>query len=179
MSNPFCFTFTFKQSPDNSASWLAFSPDHSQRIAITLDAYFDKEIRLALAFNSKLSAGAMPFSSRSDTNGLQISDNSHSSIVHQTGSAANLGNLPSIFIEEPKGFEQPLQKENNRSASSLPDTDDDPHNSDDKTDPITDNDIYCGPPPPTPQMINLTNHQKRHTPLQKDMTTYFQERSEP
>jgi hypothetical protein len=39
-------------------------------------------------------------------------------------------------MEEPKDSEQPLQKENNGSASSLPDTDDDPHDSDDKNDPM-------------------------------------------
>jgi hypothetical protein len=27
-------------------------------------------------------------------------------------------------------------------------------------------------------MINLTQHQKRHTPLQKEMTVYFQECAE-
>jgi hypothetical protein len=112
-------------------------------------------------------------------NGLQTSDNSQPSIVHQIGSAANLGNLPSIFIEQPIDSKQPLQKENNGSASSLPDTEGDPHTSDDKADLITDNDIYLGPTPPTPPMINLTNHQKKHTSLQKEMTIYFQECSEP
>jgi hypothetical protein len=48
-------------------------------------------------------------------------------------------------------------------------------NDDNDTDPITDCDTYLGPTPPTPQMINLTQHQKRHTPLQKEMTLYFQE----
>ena len=180
MSNPLCFKFTYKQFPENSTSWLDSSPDHTQRIVITRDAYFDKDMTSsAHVFNSKPSAGVIPFNSHLDPNGLQPSDNSQPSIVRQTGSAVNLGNLPSIFIEEPKDSEQPLQEENNGSASSLPDTDNDPHNSDDKTDPITDNDIYLGPSPPTPQTINLTNHQKRHTSLQKEMTIYFQECSEP
>jgi hypothetical protein len=82
-------------------------------------------------------------------------------------------------MEEPnKDSEQPLQKENNGSASSQPDTDDDPLISDDKIDLITDNYIYLRPTLPTPQMINLTKHQMRHTPLQKEMTIYFQECSE-
>jgi hypothetical protein len=181
MSNPLRFKFTYKKFPENSASWLLdSSPDHPQRIVITRDAYFDKDMTSsAHVFNSKPSARAIPFNSHLDPNGLQPSDNSQPSIVRQTGSAVNLGNLPSIFIEEPKDSEQPLKEENNGSASSLPDTDNDPHNSDDKTDPITDNDIYLGPTPPTPQMINLTNHQKRHTSLKKEMTIYFQECSEP
>jgi hypothetical protein len=33
------------------------------------------------------------------------------------------------------------------------------------TDLITSNDTYLGPTPPTPQMMNLTQHLKRHTPL--------------
>jgi hypothetical protein len=43
---------------------------------------------------------------------------------------------------------------------------------------IKSHDTYLGPTPPTPQMINLTQHQKRHTPLQKEMTLYFQECAE-
>jgi hypothetical protein len=46
------------------------------------------------------------------------------------------------------------------------------------TDPITDNDTYLGPTPLTPQIINMTQHQKRHTPLQKKITLYFQECAE-
>ncbi len=43
MSNPYCFTFTYKKFPENSASWLVYSPGHPQRmIVITRDAYFEK-----------------------------------------------------------------------------------------------------------------------------------------
>jgi hypothetical protein len=112
MSNPFCSKFTYKQFPENSTSWLDSSPDHTQRIVITRDAYFDKDMTSsAHVFNSKPSAGVIPFNSHLDPNGLQPSDNSQPSIVRQTGSAANPGNLPSSFIEEPKDSEQPLQEE--------------------------------------------------------------------
>jgi hypothetical protein len=40
-------------------------------------------------------------------------------------------------------------------------------------------DIYLGPTPPTPQMINLTRHQQRSIPHQKEMTLYLQECFEP
>jgi hypothetical protein len=46
--------------PENSAGWLVFSPEHHQRIVITLDAYFDKDFSSALAFNSKPFARAIP-----------------------------------------------------------------------------------------------------------------------
>ena len=159
--------------PENSAGWLVYSPEHPQRIVITRDAYFDEDFSSALAFDSKPFAGAIPIRSHLDPNGLQTSDNSEPSIVHQTGSAANLGHSPSTFIEEPKEPEQPIQDQD--SATSLIEHQQDDHND---TDQITDNDTYLGPTPPTPQMINLTQHQKRHTPLQKEMTLYFQECAE-
>jgi hypothetical protein len=46
--------------PENSASWLVYSPEHPQRIVITRNAYFDKDFSSALAFNSKPFAGAIP-----------------------------------------------------------------------------------------------------------------------
>jgi hypothetical protein len=121
-------------------------------------------------FDSKPFARAIPIHSHLDPNGLQTSDNSEPSIVHQTGSAANLGHSPSTFIEEPKDPEQPIQEQDR--ATSLIENQQD---YDDDTDPITDNDTYVGPIQRKPQMINLTQHQKRHTPLQKEMTVYFQE----
>ena len=131
--------------PENSAGWLVYSPEHPQRIVITRDAYFDEDFSSALAFDSKPFAGAIPIRSHLDPNGLQTSDNSEPSIVHQTGSAANLGHSPSTFIEEPKDPEQPIQEQD--SAISLienqPDADND-------TDPTTDNDTYLGPTPSTP-----------------------------
>jgi hypothetical protein len=58
--NPFCFKFTYKEFPENSASWLdssldhPHSLDHLQRIVITRDAYFDKDMTSsAYVFNSK------------------------------------------------------------------------------------------------------------------------------
>ncbi len=160
--------------PENSAGWLVYSPDHPQRIVITRNAYFDEDFSSALAFDSKPFAGAIPIQSHMDPNGLQTSsDNSEPSIVHQTGSAANLGHSPSTFIEEPKDSEQPIQEQDSATSLIVHQQYDD-----DETDPITGYDIYLGPTPPTPQMINLTQHQKRHTPLQNEMTLYFQECAE-
>jgi hypothetical protein len=110
---------------------------------------------------------------RVDPNGLQTSDYSEPSIVNQTVSAANLGRSPSTFIEEPKDPEQPIQEQD--SATSLIEHQQDDDNDSDQA---TDNDTHLGPTPPTPQMINLTQHQRRHTPLQKEMTLYFKECAE-
>ena len=156
--------------PENSAGWLVYSPDHPQRIVITRDAYFDEDFSSVLAFDSKPCAGAIPIQSHLDPNGLQNSDNSEPSIVHQTGSPANLGITPSTFNEESHDSEQPSQAQDK--GTSLLDHEE---NTIDDTDPITDNDIFLGPTPPTPQLINLTYHQKRHTQLQREMTLYFQE----
>jgi hypothetical protein len=98
-----------------------------------------------------------------DPYGLQTSDNSEPLIVHQTGSSANLGHSPSTFIEEPKDSRQPAQEQNNTTSFIANHQDDD-----NDTDLTTDSDTYLGPTPPTPQMINLTHHQKRHTPQQKN-----------
>ena len=156
--------------PENSGGWVVYSPDHPQRIIITRDAYFDEDFSSTPAFDSKTFAGAIPIRSHLDPNGLQNSDNSEPSIVHQTGSPANLGITPSTFIEESHDSEQPSQAQDK--GTSLLDHDE---NTTDDTDPITDNDIFLGPTPPMPQLINLTYHQKRHTQLQREMTIYFQE----
>ena len=87
------------------ASLLSWS---SPALVITRDAYFDKDISSALTKISKPFARAICFCSHLDLNGLQTSDNSQPSILHQTGSATNLDNLPSIFIKEPKDSEQPI-----------------------------------------------------------------------
>jgi hypothetical protein len=159
--------------PENSAIWLLYSPEHPQRIVITRITYFVKDFSSALAFDSKPFARPIPIQSHLDPNGLQTSDNSEPSIVHQTGSAANLGHSPSTFIDEPKEPEQPIGDQD--SATSLIEHQQDDDND---TDPITDNDTYLGPTQLSPQMINLTQRQKRHTPLQKEMTLYFQECAE-
>jgi hypothetical protein len=157
----------------NSASWLVYSPEHPQRIVITRNAYFDEDFSSALAFDSKPFARAIPIWSHLDSNGLQTSDYSEPSIVHQTVSAANLGQSPSTFIEELKQPEQPIQDQD--SATSLIEHQQDDDND---TDQATDNDTHLGPTPPTPQMINLTQHQRRHTPQQKEMTLCFKECAE-
>ncbi|KAI2494629.1 Reverse transcriptase (RNA-dependent DNA polymerase) [Fragilaria crotonensis] len=159
--------------PENSAGWLVYSPDHPQRIVITRDAYFDEGFSSALAFDSKPFAGAIPIRSHLDPNGLQSLDNSEPSFTHQTGSAANLGITPSTFIEELHDPEPLLQVQDNGTPSPA-------HPEDDinDTDPITESDISPGPTPPTPQLINWTFHQLRHTPLHKEMTLYFQECAE-
>jgi hypothetical protein len=68
------------------------------------------------------------------------------SIVHQTGSAANLGHSPSTFIEEAKDPEKPIQKHD--SATSLIEHQQDDNNDTDQT---TNNDTSLGPTPPTLQ----------------------------
>ncbi|KAI2502001.1 Mitochondrial protein [Fragilaria crotonensis] len=148
--------------PENSAGWLVYSPDHPQRIITTRDAYFDEDFSSALAFDSKPFAGAIPIRSHMDPNGLENVENSEPTIIHQTGSVANLGINPSSFIEEPT---------NNDKHPPPTETID----NDDDTD---DDDLQPGPTPPAPQLLNLTHHQKRHTPLQKEMTLYFQECAE-
>jgi hypothetical protein len=109
--------------PDNSAGWLAYSPDHSQRIVITRDAYFDEDFNSALAFDSKPFAGAIPIRSHLDPNGLISIHNSEPTIIHQTGSAANIGQSPSSFIDHPN---QTLQAstETNNIENELPAADD-------------------------------------------------------
>ncbi|KAI2498240.1 hypothetical protein MHU86_16267 [Fragilaria crotonensis] len=153
---------TFIGFPENSAGWLVYSPDHPQRIITTRDAYFDEDFSSALAFDSKPFAGAIPIRSHMDPNGLENVENSEPTIIHQTGSVANLGINPSSFIEEPT---------NNDKHPPPTETID----NDDDTD---DDDLQPGPTPPAPQLLNLTHHQKRHTPLQKEMTLYFQECAE-
>ena len=166
---------TFIGFPDNSAGWLVYCPDHPQRIITTRDAYFDEDFSSALSFDSKPFAGALPIRSHMDPNGLQNIENSEPTIIHQTGSVASLGISPSSFIEETT-TEDPF-KTNTGESQPLPD----PTNTDDETeaqptfhhqpDDETDNDDpQLGPTPPTPQLLNLTYHQKRHTPLQKEMT---------
>jgi hypothetical protein len=39
--------------PENSARWLVYSPEQPQHIAITRDAFFDKDFSSALAFDLK------------------------------------------------------------------------------------------------------------------------------
>jgi hypothetical protein len=112
----------------------------------------------------------MPIWSHLDPNAIRTSDNSEPSIVHQTGSTANLCHSPSTCFEERKDAEQAVQDQDNLTSLIENQQDDD-----NGTDPITNNFTYLGPTPPTHQMINLTQHQKRDTPLQKEMTLYFQE----
>ena len=169
--------------PENSAGWLVYSPDHPQRIVITRDAYFDENFSSALAFDSKPFAGAIPIRSHLDPNGLQTIDNSEPSFTHQTGSAANLGIHPSSFIDN----DLPCDNQPPRENTETDDTDDDlpqlierpPYTDDDDTNQDHNTDLQPGPIPPMPHMINLIQHQKKHTRLQKDMTLYFQECAEP
>ncbi len=161
--------------PENSAGWLVYSPDHPQRIVITRDAYFDEDFSSALAFDSKPFAGAIPIRSHLDPNGLQPIDNSEPTIIHQTGSVANLGLNPSTFIEETNTDEQPAPE---TTIEQYPSTESSETEDTDEINLLQDNDIQYGPTPPTPQFLNLALHQNQHTPLQKDMTLYFQECAE-
>ena len=145
--------------PENSAGLLVFSPEHPQRIVLTRNVSFDKDFSSALAFDSKPFARAIPTQSHLDPNGLQTSDSSEPSIVRRIGFAANLGQSPSTFIEEPKDPEQPIQEQDSVTSHIEHQQDDD-----NDTDQTSDNDTHLGTTPPTPQMIKLTQHQKRHTP---------------
>ena len=151
--------------PDNSAGWLAYSPDHSQRIVITRDAYFDEDFNSALAFDSKPFAGAIPIRSHLDPNGLISLQNSEPTIIHHTGSVANIGHSPSSFIDHPNQTLQ-VPTETNDIENELPAADDD-----DNTD------LHFGPIPPNPHHIHMI-HNQFSSPLQRDMTLYFQECSE-
>ncbi|KAI2495636.1 hypothetical protein MHU86_18865 [Fragilaria crotonensis] len=109
-----------------------------------------------------------------DPNGLENVENSEPTIIHQTGSVANLGINPSSFIEE-LATDDPSKTLNisSNNVDNHPPTE--TIDNDDDTD---DDDLQPGPTPPAPQLLNLTHHQKRHTPLQKEMTLYFQECAE-
>ena len=112
-----CYEPTFRNKLITYKQQLVYSPDHPQRIVITRDAYFDEDFSSALAFDSKPFAGAIPIRSHLDPNGLQTLDNSEPSIVHQTGSAVNLGITPSTFIEALHDSDQLLQGQDNGPSS--------------------------------------------------------------
>jgi hypothetical protein len=169
------FRGSFIGFPDNSAGWLVYCPDHPQRIISTRDAYFDEDFSSALSFDSKPFAGALPIRSHIDPNGLQNTENSEPTIIHQTGSVASLGISTSSFIEETTTADP--SKTITKESQPLPDSTD----TDDETEAQslfhhqpngeTVNDVsQLGPAPPTPQLLNLTHHYKRHTPLPKEMT---------
>ncbi|KAI2506225.1 Reverse transcriptase (RNA-dependent DNA polymerase) [Fragilaria crotonensis] len=142
--------------PENSAGWLIYSPDQPQSLIITRDAYFDEDFNSALCFDSKPFAGAVPIRSHFNPNGLRnTADNSEPATFHQTGSAADLGNPPSHFLD---ASELPT------SLVALPDA--------------SHNDDQHGPTPPTPHQVNYIGHQHCHSNLQKMMTLYFQECNE-
>jgi hypothetical protein len=142
--------------PENSAGWLIYSPDQPQSLIITRDAYFDEDFNSALCFDSKPFAGAVPIRSHFNPNGLRnTADNSEPATLHQTGSAADLGNPASHFID---ASELPT------SLLALPDAS---HNAD-----------QHAPTPPTPHQVNYIGHQHCHSNLQKLMTIYFQECNE-
>ena len=162
--------------PDNSAGWLIYSPDQPQSLIITRDAYFDEDFNSALCFDSKPFAGAIPIRSHFNPNGLRtIEENSEPSTYHQTGSAANLGNPPSTFIDNPSL---------STNTAALPDTLDDDDDLQElisipPTAPGMEHAItQHGPTAPTPHQINYVSHQERHSTLHKMMTIYFQECNE-
>jgi hypothetical protein len=163
--------------PENSAGWLIYSPDQPQRLVITRDAYFDEEFNSALCFDSKPFAGAVPIRSHFNPNGLRnTEENSEPSTYHQTGSAANLDQPPSTFIDE---------AHSPSTLANIPETTDD-----DAQPPILPTGLnptfdehapipnQHRPTPPTPHHVNLAPHQQRHSVLQKMMTIYFQECNE-
>jgi hypothetical protein len=171
--------------PDNSAGWLIYSPDQPQSLIVTRDAYFDEDFQSALCFDSKPFAGAVPIRSHFNPNGLKtIEENSEPTIVHQTGSPANLGISPSSFIEELTTDDDTTQSTNNDQNDDFPpppqenpyhETEHTDENSDDDTDDII---LQPGPTPPSPHQINLIQQQKRHSALYNEMTFYFQECAE-
>ena len=152
--------------PDNSAGWLVHSPDQPQSLIITRDAYFDEDFNSALCFDSKPFAGAVPIRAHFNPNGLRsIQENTEPSTIHQTGSAANLGNPPSSFVNVT------IPQQDSTDDDDLPDLIPRPTTNDD--DEIMDN--RHGPTPPSPHQVNYVHHQTRHSDLQKQMTIYFQE----
>ena len=97
-SNVLALRGIFLGFPDNSAGWLIYSPDQPQSLIVIRDAYFDEDFSSALCFDSKPFAGAVPIRSHFNPNGLcNTQENSEPSTFHQTGSAANLGNLSIHF----------------------------------------------------------------------------------
>ncbi|KAI2495104.1 hypothetical protein MHU86_19418 [Fragilaria crotonensis] len=159
--------------PDNSAGWLIYSPDQPQSLIITRDAYFDEDFNSALCFDSKPFAGAVPIRSHFNPHGLRDTpENSEPSTHHQTGSAANLGNPPSTFIDT---------SNHHSSLPAIPETDDNAHEDDPPPSTlaaIKHTTPPHGPTPPTPHQINFVTHQQHHSQLHKMMTTYFQECNE-
>ncbi|KAI2496938.1 hypothetical protein MHU86_17579 [Fragilaria crotonensis] len=153
--------------PDNSAGWLIYSPDQPQSLIITRDAYFDEDFNSALCFDSKPFAGAVPIRSHFNPHGLRDTpENSEPSTYHQTGSAANLGNPPSTFIDT---------SNHHSSLPAIPETDN-AHEDDPPPSPlaaIKHTTPPHGPTPPTPHQINFVTHQQHHSQLHKMMTIYF------
>ena len=144
--------------PDNSAGWLIYSPDQPQHLIVTRDAYFDEDFNSALCFDSKPFAGAVPIRSHFNPNGLRDNPaNSEPTTFHQNGSAADLGNTPSHFLNA------------SELSTSTPD---------DSLDDDLPALIHHGPTPPTPHQVNYIGHQQCHSKHHKMMTLYFQECNE-
>ena len=144
--------------PDNSAGWLIYSPDQPQHLIVTRDAYFDDDFNSALCFDSKPFAGAVPIRSHFNPNGLRDNPaNSEPTIFHQTGSAADLGNTPSHFLNA------------SELSTSTPD---------DSLDDDLPALIHHGFTPPTSHQVNYISHQQCHSKHHKMMTLYFQECNE-
>ena len=160
---------------------MIYSPDQPQHLLIiTRNAYFKEDYNSALCFDSEPFAGAVPICSHFNRNGLHnTEENSEPSTYHQTGSAANLGQPPSTFIDEAPS--PPL-------LATIPETTDDDQSDQltllptginpnfDEHDPTIPN--QHGPTPPTPHHVNLAHHHYRHSILQKLITIYFQECNE-
>ncbi|KAI2493944.1 hypothetical protein MHU86_20586 [Fragilaria crotonensis] len=173
------YQYSFQRKPSIANFVLAsLLPDQPQSLIITRDAYFDEDFNSALCFDSKPFAGAIPIRSHFNPNGLcNTPENSEPSTFHQTGSAANLGNPPSTFIDDTN----PLP-----SLTAIPESTDD--NTDEQppgtmpnpthADHINTAIIQHGPTPPTPHQINFVTHQQHHSQLHKMMTIYFQECNE-
>ncbi|KAI2504408.1 hypothetical protein MHU86_10087 [Fragilaria crotonensis] len=172
-TTPTCIPRYFPWISDNSAGWLIYSPDQPQSLIITRDAYFDEDFNSALCFDSKPFAGAVPIRSHFNPHGLRDTpENSEPSTYHQTGSAANLGNPPSTFIDT---------SNHHSSLPAIPETDDNAHEDDPPPSPlaaIKHTTPPHGPTPPTPHQINFVTHQQHHSQLHKMMTIYFQECNE-
>ncbi|KAI2496549.1 Reverse transcriptase (RNA-dependent DNA polymerase) [Fragilaria crotonensis] len=108
-ATPTCIPRYFPWISDNSAGWLIYSPDQPQSLIITRDAYFDEDFNSALCFDSKPLLEPYPSAPTSIRMDFVTPENSEPSTYHQTGSAANLGNPPSTFIDT-----------SNHHSSSLP-----------------------------------------------------------
>jgi hypothetical protein len=161
--------------PHNSTGWLVYSPEQPQSLIITRDANFHEDSNSVLCFESSMPfAGAVPIQSYDNPADLRnIEENTEPATHHQSGSAANLGNHPSSFVDEIQHTSAPNDEDVYDDLLYLiPRTSINECNDDG---PPTLPDRLPEPIPPNPHQINMTQHQQGHSSLQKQMAIFVQE----